>query len=55
MLSLMRLDDLSSKKNEGIDHVGLIVEEMKKLTLKDSVIQNEKNHEDKHEDEGKEQ
>ena len=48
-------NDLPSRKNEDIDDADLLIKGMKELTLKDSTIQNEEEHDDKQEDEGEEQ
>ena len=48
-------NDLPSKKNEDINDVDPLIEGMKEITLKDSIIQNEEEHENKQEDEGEEQ
>ena len=40
-------NDLPSRKNEGIDNADPLVERMKEITLKDSTIQDDEEHEDK--------
>ena len=45
-------NDLLLRKNEGIDDADLLIEGMKELTLKDSTIQNDEEHENKQDDEG---
>ena len=40
-------NDLPSRKNEDIDDADPLIEGMKELTLKDSIIQNEEEHDDK--------
>ena len=47
-------NDLSSRKNEGVDDADPLIEGMKEITLKDSTIQDDEEHEDKQDEGGEE-
>ena len=47
-------NDLPSRKNEGFDNADPLIEGMKEITLKDSIIQDDEEHEDKQDEEGEE-
>ena len=54
MLSLIKTNDLPSRKNEGFDDADPLIEGMKEITLKDSIIQDDEEYEDKQDEEGEE-
>ena len=49
------INDLPSRKNESFDDADPLIEGIKEITLKDSIIQDDEEHEDKQDEEGEEQ
>ena len=48
-------NDLPSRKNEDFDDADPLIEGIKEITLKDSTIQDNEEHEDKQDEKGEEQ